>query len=408
MNGNNPLQAESYFDALIVGSGPAGSTCATVLTRAGLRVAVLDRAELPREKLCGGWISPGVWRELELTPAQYPLGLWPWSRCHVQHGDRLRTFAGEGHFIRRYELDEFLLRRSGAQFIRQQVQRIERRAGRWLVDDRFSSPILVGAGGTHCPVARKVFGFERTALVAAKELEFEAGASEIAASRAGRDGEPELFLHPDLGGYAWNVPKGAWLNVGAGTADPHELLAAWSKAREQFSGAGHLPENAAALLASAKSHSYHLFDPAHLAHAATEGALLVGDALGLAHPLTAEGILPAIVSGKLAGAAILEADLFGYPRALAHHPVIRDYALASELLAFGIALRRRLRGSSWALPQSKTLGRFSEAGAARAFAWLFSGRPIPRAGILRRLLREADRLGFARAAHAQSTSREQP
>jgi flavin-dependent dehydrogenase len=36
------------FDVLIVGGGPAGSTCARTLSRAGARVAVVDRAEFPR------------------------------------------------------------------------------------------------------------------------------------------------------------------------------------------------------------------------------------------------------------------------------------------------------------------------------------------------------------------------
>ncbi|MDH4066151.1 MAG: FAD-dependent oxidoreductase, partial [Acidobacteriota bacterium] len=47
-------------DALIVGGGPAGSSCARVLVQAGLHVIVLDRARFPRDKTCAGWITPAV------------------------------------------------------------------------------------------------------------------------------------------------------------------------------------------------------------------------------------------------------------------------------------------------------------------------------------------------------------
>jgi len=41
-------------DALIVGGGPAGSTCARHLRHAGLDVLVVDRAAFPRDKVCAG------------------------------------------------------------------------------------------------------------------------------------------------------------------------------------------------------------------------------------------------------------------------------------------------------------------------------------------------------------------
>ncbi len=377
------------FDAVIVGGGPAGSTCATSLTRAGLRVAVLDSEAFPRVKLCGGWLSPRVWDVLELAPAKYSGGLWPWSRCHVQHRGRLRTFAGRGHFIRRIEFDQFLLARSGAEVVHHTVRRLERQEGRWVIDGRYSAPVLVGAGGTHCPVARHVFSAKRRALVAARELELVADASEVAAARAGQDGEPELLLHDDLGGYSWNVPKHEWLNVGTGTSEPRELLQAWSSARKHFSSSGHLPASALPSLNAAKGHTYHLFDASHLQDCARDGAVLVGDALGLAHPLTAEGILPALLSGKLAAEAIARDELTSYPASLARHPLIQDYALASELLAFGITLKKRLSGRSWPLPPSDTVAEWAHSATARGFAWLFSGHPIPHASLLRMILKRA-------------------
>src|SRR4051812_22907689 len=61
-------------DVLIVGGGPAGSTCAWKLNQAGLDVLVLDRATFPRDKVCGGWITPQVITGLELDPDEYRRG----------------------------------------------------------------------------------------------------------------------------------------------------------------------------------------------------------------------------------------------------------------------------------------------------------------------------------------------
>jgi flavin-dependent dehydrogenase len=47
------------LDVLVVGAGPAGSIAALQLARAGVRVAIVDRATFPRHKLCGDTLNPG-------------------------------------------------------------------------------------------------------------------------------------------------------------------------------------------------------------------------------------------------------------------------------------------------------------------------------------------------------------
>jgi menaquinone-9 beta-reductase len=47
-------------DVLIVGAGPAGSIAALMLARAGVRVRLVDRAQFPRDKLCGDTLNPGA------------------------------------------------------------------------------------------------------------------------------------------------------------------------------------------------------------------------------------------------------------------------------------------------------------------------------------------------------------
>ena len=107
-------------DVLIVGGGPAGSSCAWGLRDSGLDVLIVDRSHFPRHKLCGGWITPLVLEELDIAPQHYAPGrtLQPIS------GFRLSAIGGPqvdvrcdgvvSYGIRRCEFDEYLLRRSGA------------------------------------------------------------------------------------------------------------------------------------------------------------------------------------------------------------------------------------------------------------------------------------------------------
>jgi len=363
------------FDVLVVGGGPAGSTCARQLVKRGVHTAVLDRARFPRVKLCAGWVSAPIWDVLELSPRDYPEPLWEWNRCHVHLAGVQRTFRARGYFIRRYQLDAFLLERSGAEVITHAVKSIAREGGAWVVDGAFRAPILVGAGGTHCPVARAVAPPRPERPVGVQELEFQAEAGAIAAARLGDDGEPELVLHDDLRGYSWNVPKTDWLNIGCGTVEAREVKETWQKMRDFLLASGHVPPAAAASLEHVKGYSYYLFHPAHAAGSARDGALLVGDSLGLAHPLTAEGILPACLSGRLAGEAIAAGDPASYGARLAAHPVFGDYRAIHRFREAGASLRRRAPGVSIPLPAAAR--RAAQWALARGFVWMFTGAPLP-------------------------------
>ncbi len=46
------------YDAVVVGAGPAGAATALRLARSGARVLLCDRSEFPRDKACGGGLTP--------------------------------------------------------------------------------------------------------------------------------------------------------------------------------------------------------------------------------------------------------------------------------------------------------------------------------------------------------------
>src|ERR1035438_3307018 len=108
------------YDVLIVGGGPAGSSCAWGLRESGLDILFIDRSQFPRNKLCGGWITPLVFEALEIAPAEYASGrvLQPITgfrvSCVEERQVDIRYGRTISYGIKRCEFDEYLLRRSGA------------------------------------------------------------------------------------------------------------------------------------------------------------------------------------------------------------------------------------------------------------------------------------------------------
>jgi flavin-dependent dehydrogenase len=55
----------SDHDFIVVGAGPGGSAAACTLARSGASVALLEAAEMPRDKCCGDGLTAAALRELE-------------------------------------------------------------------------------------------------------------------------------------------------------------------------------------------------------------------------------------------------------------------------------------------------------------------------------------------------------
>ena len=353
-------------DAVIVGGGPAGSTCARALGRAGWDVLIVDRARFPRDKVCAGWLTPEVFTDLELLPGDYA-----GAGLTLQHISEFRTGVIGGPMIEtayprivsygilRREFDRFLLQRAGARVMDgTPVETLRRAASTWIVNETIEAPIVIGAGGHFCPVARHVRGGADSAQpIVAKEAEFprRAHASGSAAHT------PALFFCRDLEGYGWCVPKGEYLNVGIGRRDRHDFPAhvtdfvAFLEANGVHAGAADVRWHGHAYFASGAG-------PRPLVD---RGVLLIGDAAGLAYPESGEGIRPSIQSGLLAAQIVIAArgrheidDLQPYADAMraAHPPIARApapvraaAAMAGRLLLRSPAFTRRVVLDRWFL-----------------------------------------------------------
>ncbi|MBS0205518.1 MAG: NAD(P)/FAD-dependent oxidoreductase [Planctomycetes bacterium] len=307
-------------DVLIVGGGPAGSSCAWKLQQSGIDVLVLDKARFPRHKVCAGWITPQILDDLKLDVADYQsrLIMQPITRflTGLIGGPEIVTEYGTtvSYGIRRCEFDDYLLMRSQARLkLGESVHSLHRDGSDWVVNDHFRAPIVIGAGGHFCPVARHVMKefaahSESAAevppdlpVVLAQEVEFEMTAAEQDSCSVLPD-RPELFFCPDLKGYGWVFRKGNFLNVGLGREGEEHL-------------SGHVTEFVAFLRQRHKiefdlpgkfqGHAYRLRTHLPRSHS-TSGIILIGDAVGLADRQSGEGIRPAIESGLLCAESITE------------------------------------------------------------------------------------------------------
>ena len=339
----------TQFDAIVVGGGPAGSSCARILHDAGWNVIVVDAAQFPRDKVCAGWLTADVFPLLDLTPEEYRAG---GATLQEITGFRTRLIGMKpvetryprtiSYAIRRCEFDDFLLRRSGARVLgNTRVTSIRRHRDRWVINDELDAPIIVGAGGHFCPVARYLRGGPDTSVpVVAKEAEFRVDNPV--------DDLPELLFCRDLQGYAWCVRKGSYVNVGIGRRGPRDFARHVQAFVELLGRTMNIrtPEHV-----PWRGHAYLAWGVGPRP-VAGDGMVLAGDAAGLAYPESGEGIRPAIESGQMAAAAIVQAGgrctadaLYPYAAALKRrHPPRKPGSRVSDRIS--AALGRVLLQSS--------------------------------------------------------------
>ncbi len=275
---------------------------------------MLDAAVFPRDKVCAGWITPQVVTSLGLDVDEYRRGrtFQPISGFHVGliDGDAgTETQYGQqvSFGIRRCEFDHYLLQRSGARVeAGAPVTSLRRDGDQWIVNGRIRTPLLVGAGGHFCPVARHVNAEGRAhaagaPVVVAQEAEFRLEST----TTGGVQGEaPELYFCRDFKGYGWCFRKGEYLNVGLGRLDRRSLPRATAEFLEFLTAAGRIPRD---VIPRWRGHAYAVYETPHR-RVVDSGVMLIGDAAALAYAQSGEGIRPAIESGLMAAEAIVQAN----------------------------------------------------------------------------------------------------
>ena len=290
-------------EVLIVGGGPAGSTAAWKLVTAGYNVTILDKSVFPRTKLCAGWITPSVIKDLQINIEDYPHTIQKFNRLNYYFFQNFKLPVPTTQFsIRRYEFDDWLLKRSNAKLVHHKVENIEQENEHYIVDDMYRANYLIGAGGTHCPVYKTFFrdisprSKDKRLITLEEEFPYKVD-----------DSNCHLWMVENkLTGYSWYVPKGNdYLNVGIGgtlngiKSNNNSITWHWSMLVDKLKKM-RLIKN---FEFSPKGYNYYLRDKNPVTQ--INNLYIVGDAVGLATIDMGEGIGPSIKSGILAAEAII-------------------------------------------------------------------------------------------------------
>lgn len=300
------------YDVIIIGGGPAGSSCAWHLNRNGFKTAIIDKQSFPRNKICAGWITPAVLQCLEIDVADYaknniiqPItsfvtGIIGGKSKKSEYPDTV------SYGIRRCEFDDYLLKRCGTNAILgEKLQSIVKGANEWRINDKYTAPMLIGAGGHFCPVARYLGAKPgRTeAVVAAQEIEFAMSDKQIRQCNVAPQ-TPELFFCGDLKGYGWIFRKHNYLNIGLGRQDNHKLNAHIESFVQWLQRENKIPNP---ISEKFQGHAYLLYGE-NDRPLLDDNAILIGDAAGLAYAQSGEGIRPAIESALIAADTVVNAS----------------------------------------------------------------------------------------------------
>lgn len=305
------------YDAIVIGSGPAGAAAAITLARQGATVLLADRADFPRPKLCGGLLTEKTLAVLTglLGASEADLratGVIGRSAGRYLVLDRLAGRLGGGpvrppfRFVDRLAFDAVLRRRAaeaGAELLVDRAVWCDPAAGlvRFASGRQARGRVIVGADGVNSVVRRAVpHAKARWRRGLAGAIEISLGPDQVPGAPATPLDFPVLYGGFVKSGYGWLFPAatGERLIVGL-CADPAPDL---DLRRSFIDFLGHLgvPDPARLPL---KGHPlpYGNF----LRRPVAGRALLVGDAAGFADPLLGEGIFYALASGRLAGRAAL-------------------------------------------------------------------------------------------------------
>lgn len=295
-------------DVMIIGAGPAGATLAYELSKRGIGVLLLEKERLPRYKCCAGGVTSKAAKLLDFDITEVAEAVIYRVDITFQLSG---TYTGQHsqplvYTVMRDVFDTFLIRKAqecGATFVDGQTIGHVRVDGDsvkvFTADNAFRSRLVVGADGAYSVVARE--------LGIARSIEFSAAiGSEIVVpgeelARWKSRAQMELGCIP--GGYAWVFPKRSHLSVGVGCSA--------SRARQLTHHHREFLDSIAACGYTVSRSGSHLIPTCRKGvFVWQDKALLIGDAAGLADPLTGEGIHNAILSAQLA-APVIEKFLAG-------------------------------------------------------------------------------------------------
>ena len=390
------------YDAIIIGAGPAGSTAALLLARAGWAVAIVEKAEFPRRKVCGEFISAptlsllaqsGVAEDVlaEAGPEVREVGVYAVERIAIGDMPRVEGPVSYGRALGRDRLDALLLdaaRKAGATVY--QPWRVESCES---CSDRYACSISSTRGAATeeltAPVVIAAHGSWESGRLPLQNLRGRAHDSDLLAFKANFRGDalpagrmPVIAFPGGYGGlvqsdegrlsFACCIRRDSLVQCRSGAAG---MSAGAAVLRHLFQTCRGVRE---ALDGATREERWLAAGPLRpgLRAMCSEGYFAVGNALGEAHPIVGEGISMAIQSAWL-----LCERLIAAPRGATTatwSAIGRDYEAAFRR---NFAPRMRAASAFAALAMSRqaaaATGMFAAAPALLALAARVAGKARP-------------------------------
>lgn len=358
---------------IVVGGGPAGSSAAYFMARAGLDVLVLDRARFPRDKPCSEYMSPQASRVLEDMGALHAVessgaAQLTGMRVHAPNGTTIhgefvarhgyRGFRDRGLAVRRTILDAILLERArdaGARVeegvrvtdvLRNETGRVTGVQATASDGERLElcATIVVGADGLRSVIGRRL-GLIRASrwprrIALVTHYQHVRGTRTFGEMHVDREGYLGIA---DVGNGLTNVAVVVPVSRAAEVAaDRAEFLESWIAERpriaEVLSGAERvMPVRATGPFAAAAR------------KACVPGAALVGDAADFFDPFTGEGIYTALRGGELLSGFVAQ-SMADRQRGRSGDEALRQYDAARRREFSGKWKVERLVGAAVAFP----------------------------------------------------------
>lgn len=318
------------FDAIIIGAGPAGASCALQLIPAGGRILLLDKYAFPRNKACGGGFSQKT-RDLFDFDLSSVIETWITSAEIFLRSSQPAVVdcpQGAGFMVTRQKFDACLVSRAVDKGValheEEALTGVSPERHGWLVTtdkDTYFTDFLVGADGAVSRTARclgLMTAFDRFAPALTAEIIPTARHLERLAHHVIFD------FHIVPKGYAWIFPKSDHLSVGVfSTKMPHKGL---NTALNRFIDSRVFLRN----------RPVRYWKGGLIPRGGTRQqlvknrALLAGDAAAMTDPFFGEGLYYAARSGQLAARAILQSAQKGTPD-LKHYESACRQAITNDL-----------------------------------------------------------------------------
>lgn len=296
------------YDVIVVGSGPAGACAAWGLAKAGVAVAVIEKAALPRYKTCGGGIVGRARRALPVDVHHVIEQDCPTAQLNFLPAGLSFTTHRPTPIISmtmRDQFDHALL--SAAQAAgatvhqRCAVENVSYHGDFVTVATNvgtMSAGFIVAADGALSTVARKMGMADGRLLIPA--LEYEIPVPQDRLDTFHGTARFDFGLFPQ--GYAWAFPKRGHLSIGV-------LSMAQRGSDLKRAMARYLDLLGCRSVTQVERHGYVIPIRPRRGPFVDKRVLLVGDAAGFADPVTGEGISFAIRSGQMAAQSLIDGHL---------------------------------------------------------------------------------------------------